>query len=368
MKFFLLLATYMLTVIGLSGCASVGDPEGWSGPVVTDDTIYVGTLEGDLRAIQVSTGDTEWIFELRGESNQTGVYGTPFIVEGIIYFGGYDGQLYAVSRSGDTIWEEIVGNGEPLVGSAIWSDGLILIGSSDGYLYAFEADGGMERWRFSTGNKVWSGVAVEDGIAYFGSLDHNVYAVNVVDGSELWRLHVGGAVAATPLVQNGRVYVGSFGSVFYSIDATTGMVIWEFSGSKSWFWGKPVFHNDTIYVPSLDGNLYAVGSTNGDLKWTLETDGPIIGSPVIIGDRIAVPSMDGRIHLVKLQDGRGRHECNIGSPIRASLGSHDGIIYVSATDHSIRALSMKKNGNPDEEWVHFTNESEAVPRDWVRSC
>ena len=48
--------------------------------------------------------------------------------------------------------------------------------------------------------------------------------------------------------------------------------------------------------------------------------------------------------------------------------SHDGVVYVPASDHSIRALSIKENGNPDEEWVHFTNEEDPVARDWVRSC
>ena len=338
------------------------------------ETLYIGTVEGDVRALDISSGETIWRFELEGRPEISAVYGTPVVDADTLYFGGYDGHLYSLSLDGELVWDEIVGDHDldsdpdPIVGGTAVAEGMLLVGSSDGYLYSFDTEDGAQNWRFPTGNKVWSTPALVDGVAYFGSLDQHVYAVATDDGEELWRFPTKGGVAATPVVAQGRVYVGAFDSVFYALDAQTGSEVWRFDGASGWYWGEAVATEDTIYAPSLDGSLYALDIVSGRLRWSYATGGRITGSPVIVGDRIAIPSSDGRVSLVKIDDGGDEQICNVGSKIRASLVAHDGIIYVSADDHSIRALSIKRTGNPDEEWVHFSNEGDPVPLDWTRSC
>ena len=356
----------------------MGEPEGWSEGVVVGDILYIGTMEGDLRALSIGTGETIWSFELRDEeSANRAIYGTPAVAGDTLYIGGYDGRLYALPLNGGEggdqvreIWDASVGDGNPIVGSPIIADGLVLVGSSDGSMYAFDISDGSLRWAFPTGNKIWSTPAVADGVAYFGSLDHKVYAVSIEDGKEAWQspFSAKGAITATPLIVNGRVYVGAFDSVFYAIDAATGREVSRFEGASKWYWGGAVAYEDTIYAPSLDGNLYALDVDTLEQRWVLETGGALVGSPVVVFDRLAVPSQDGRVRLVGLNDGADEQQCNVGAKLRASLALHEDVIYMAAVDHSVRALRVKPNGNPDEEWVHFTNEEDPVPRDWVRSC
>ena len=215
----LLLVAQLLVVVGLVACARAGTPEGWSGGVVAGDTLYVGTMDGEVRALDANTGETVWRFELRGEPKLRAVYGTPVIVGDTLYVGGYDGFLYALSLDGGDVWDVRVGDAEPIVGSPVVADDLVLVGSSDGNLYAFGAADGSLRWTFRTGDKVWSTPAVADGVAYFGSLDHNVYAVRLEDGTEVWQspFSAKGAITAAPVVARDRVYVGAFDGVFYAI-------------------------------------------------------------------------------------------------------------------------------------------------------
>ena len=365
----LLVAAQVLLLLSLAACARLGSPQGWSGGVVAEGALYIGTMEGDLRALATSTGETIWSFELRGESEDDRViYGPPTISDDTLYFGGYDGHLYALTLDGDEVWETRVGNGDHIVGGPVVADGLVLVGSSDGNLYTFDAVDGSQRWTFPTGNKVWSTPAVEEGVAYFGSLDHNVYAVSLEDGTELWRFPAKAAVTARPVVAGGRVFVGSFGSVFYAIDAETGSEVWRFDGASRWYWGGAIADGETIYAPSLDGTLYALDMGSGRLNWTLDTEGSIVGSPVIVGDRIAVPSSDGRVWLARLTDGAGGTQCDIGSKLRASLAEHEGYLYVAASDHSVRRLLVKPNGNPDEEWVHLTDKGDPVQHGRPPAC
>ena len=353
----------------LVGCARLGVPEGWPAGLVRGDRLYTGTLDGDFRALDIETGETIWTFALIGEPDSLAVYGTPAIGGERLFMGGYDGLLYALTLDGEEVWEpRIVGDGTPIVGSPVVVDDTVLVGSSDGHLYAFDVSDGVQRWAFPTGDKVWSTPVVSEGLVIFGSLDHNVYAVDLELGTETWRFPTDGGITAPAAYAAGKVYVGSFDSVFYAIDAGSGDEIWRFDGAGRWYWGGAVVGDNAIYAPSLDGNLYALDIESGNLLWSVPTGGPILGSPAIVGDRIAVSSQEGRILLVRTSDGEDARRCNLDQKVRGSLVAHDRVLYVSAGDHSIRALRVKSNGNPDEEWIHFSDQLDPVPLDWDPAC
>ena len=363
-----------LVLLAVAGCARIKNPEGWAGGAVAGDTLYIGSAEGELVALDRSSGKRLWIFELRGEDeSERAIYGTPAVDDGTVYVGGYDGFLYALSLVGELKWQERVGGlfedeVSPIVGSPVVVGDLVLVGSSDGSLYAFDAVEGSVEWTFETDGKVWSTPAVLDGVAYFGSLDHYVYAVRLDDVSEVWRFKTKGAVAATPAVADGRVYVGSFDGTFYALDANTGDVIWRFDGASNWFWGQALVVGDIVYVPSMDGNLYALDADTGGRLWTVETEGPIVGAPAVVFDMIAVPSDDGRVRLAGLGNGSPRGVCNVGEKIRTSLVADGGFIYFGARDKSVRALSVAESGDADEEWVHFTNKENPLVSGLAPSC
>ncbi len=362
----LLAACAMLVLLTLAACNRIGTPEGWSGGAISGDTLYIGTSEGEVRAIDRASGATKWRFALQGEERYRAVYGTPFIAEDALYVGGYDNVLYALSLDGQERWVEPLG--DAIVGGPAVSDNLVLVGSSDGNMYALDTDEGTEQWRFQTGGKVWSTPAIANGVAYFGSLDHSVYAVSLREGEEQWMFSTGGAVAASPVVANGRVYVGAFDGVFYAIDAATGNEVWSFDGATNWYWGRAVVHGDIILAPSLDGSLYAISVNTGGLLWKVDTDGPIVGSPAVVSDSmIALASADGKIRLVGL-DGSVLDACNVDEEVRTSIVAQDDFVYFGARDHSIRALQIKPNGNPDEEWVHFTNQDSPTQRGQPAAC
>ncbi len=265
----------------LAACTRLGVPEGWPAAVVEGDTIYVGTMDGDFRAIDLETGATIWNYDLKGDEGQGSAYGPPAIYDGNIYFAGYDGMLYALTQNGDVDWgPREVGNQSPIVGGPAAADGLVLVGSSDGSLYAFDSEDGLKKWDFRTGNRVWSTPTIANGVVYFGSLDHNVYALSLEDGEEMWRFSTGGGITGKPLVSGGKVYIGAFDSAFYAIDAETGGLAWKFDGAESWFWAGAAAGEGQVFAPSLDGSVYALDAETGDLMWRFEgAKGPIIGTP-----------------------------------------------------------------------------------------
>ena len=365
----LVIASTALALL-ITGCVRPSTPQGWSGVAIENDRLFVGTQNQDVRALNAETGETVWGFELRGDvESDRAVYGTPAISDGVAYVGGYDGMLYALDLTdGNDIWgERRVGNGDPIIGGAAVGEGLVVVGSSDGVLYAFDAADGSSKWSFPTGNDIWATPAVANDRVFFGSMDHKVYALDL-EGRLIWEFATGGAVTAQPLVKDGRVYIGSFSNDFFALDAETGSMIWKFPDASNWYWSRAVTNGDTLFVGSTDGNLYALDAATGRLRWAYPTEGSIVGSPALVGDRVAVASTDGRVRLVRQQDGQDETQCNVGAAIKAPLTAQGDFLYFRSDDRSIRALEVNANGNPDEIWVHRSDQDNPVSRDWTRSC
>ncbi|NIS30965.1 MAG: PQQ-binding-like beta-propeller repeat protein, partial [Actinobacteria bacterium] len=65
---------------------------------------------------------------------------------GTVYFGSHDGNLYALDlETGDERWR--FGTGGPLIGCPTVTAGHVLVGSYDGHLYAVRKADGEFAWR-----------------------------------------------------------------------------------------------------------------------------------------------------------------------------------------------------------------------------
>lgn len=367
----LIVPAFMILI--LVACAQTPTPEGLGGGVIEGDTLYTSSSQGQVLALNRISGDTIWRFDLQGEESERAVYGSPAINDGTLYVGGYDRRLYALSLNGVLEWSKPLDS--PIVGTPVVSGNTLLIGTAGdtlerfpAELYAFDVKERGIKWRFPSGDRLWTTPVVEDGIVYFGSFDHKVYALDIETGEEIWHFETDGAITSSPLVKDGRLYIGSFDRAFYALNASDGKIVWRFDGSTGWYWANPIANDSAVFASSLDGNLYALDITSGDLLWTVQTEDRIVATPAIVGEMIAIPSDDGRLHLARLDNGTELDSCNIGSEVRMSLVVQDDIVYLGARDKAIRALKIKSNGNPDEEWAYFTDKDDPSSSDEPPKC
>jgi outer membrane protein assembly factor BamB len=70
-------------------------------------------------------------------------------------------------------------------------NGMVYVGSSDGNLYALDASTGALLWSYTTGGLFRSSPTVAKGVVYVGSWDHNVYALNASTGAKVWSYTTG---------------------------------------------------------------------------------------------------------------------------------------------------------------------------------
>ena len=283
-----------------------GDDVTSSPAVAADGTVYVGSWDRKLYALDGATGAEKWELTTDG-----GVYSSPAIGEdGTVYIGA-NCFVYALDGpTGDVIW------GIPLTGRerggdvstapALSPDGtLVYAGMSNSDraygLYALDAVTGEAKWRFPTSSHVVSSPAVsDDGRVYFGCDNGCVYALDGTTGAQRWEFPAGThPVRSSPAVsRDGTVYIGAEGSL-YALDGATGKVKAEFK-EEPLVWTSPAIGSDgTVYL--AHDLLYALGA-NLNRKWEFHAfrGGGMASSPAIGPDgTIYIGTSNGQVVAVR---------------------------------------------------------------------
>jgi len=202
---------------------------------------------------------------------QDTIFSSPAVVEGAVYVGSSDNNLYALeAKSGKLLWKYCTeGN---IFSSPAVVEGTVYVGSFDNNLYALEAKSGELLWKYLTGADISSSPAVVEGTVYVGSSDNYLYAVEAKSGELLWKYRTGGDVRSSPAVVGGTVYVGSYDNYLYALEAMSGELLWKYRTRGNIF-SSPAVVESTVYVGSSDSNLYALEATSGKLLWKYLTGG-----------------------------------------------------------------------------------------------
>ncbi|HEY1583125.1 MAG TPA: PQQ-binding-like beta-propeller repeat protein [Chthoniobacterales bacterium] len=185
------------------------------------------------------------------------IVSSPVWSDGIVYFGGDDGDIYAMdAESGHQIWEHATKRPAPSTPAV--ADGAL---SYDGKLRAPDARNGSVRSKFATdGERQSRGIhdlepknqtiadpydaflsspVVAQAAVYFGSGDGDIYAVDTTTGDLCWKFRTGDVIHASQPVADRVVYFGSWDGFSYAIDATTGKGKWRFDNAQSWIVASP---------------------------------------------------------------------------------------------------------------------------------
>jgi outer membrane protein assembly factor BamB/serine/threonine protein kinase len=227
-----------------------------SSPAVANGTVYVGSYDGSLYALDAQTGRKLWSF-LTGSH----IYSSPAVANGVVYVGSDDYSLYALdAKTGSKLWS--FQTGDHIHSSPAVANAVVYVGSDDYSLYALDAKTGRMLWSFQTGWHIKSSPAVANGVVYFGSYDYSLYALDAKTGSNLWSFQTGGSIYSSPAVVNGVVYVGSSDHSLYALDAQTGRKLWSFQ-TGNLIESSPAVANGVVYVGSDDDSLYALDAKTG---------------------------------------------------------------------------------------------------------
>jgi len=363
----LLLAVMLLVVMaGLttSGCVKGLKPVGWSGGVVADETLFLGSTEGRLVAVSLADGTRQWSEQITATSSggfgcasssaAVPIYGTPVVAGDLVYVSGYNGKIYAFdSTSLQKRWvypaegnlQSVVGGPVVALGRVYYGcPGSVYFGCSDGKVYALNSDTGTKTWESSpTGDKIWSTPVVDGDTIYISSFDKKVHALDAATGEKKWETpETGGAIASPPIVYKNKVYFGSFDRHMYAVGANDGKLKWKSEvEAGNWFWAKPVIYNDAVYAPCLDGKVYILDAESGhELMDAIDLGSPLSSSPVLVDDSIIIVSEEGKVYSIK--DNQKRELKDLEAKVYSPLCASNGVVYIHAQeDEALYALNVQ---------------------------
>ena len=186
------------------------------------------------------------------------------------YWGSVDARIFALDAAGEQLWQRTT-LGYVTSSPAMDTSGVLYQGSFDGSLYALDRANGSVRWKYQTGDHIYSSPAlIEDADGtlqqvVIGSTDGLLHSLSP-DGQALWTYDTGAPIRSSPVVgraPDGRpvVYVGAANGQVVAVDATEGTRRWAFDTTSA----EPTLatRNQLNSSPALTADGVVIGSQDG---------------------------------------------------------------------------------------------------------
>jgi outer membrane protein assembly factor BamB len=338
-----------------------------SSPAVADGAVYFASYDGFFYALDAASGKLKWKFQTAGEHRFTAkhIHGSqpasesmpdpfdfylssPVVAEGVVYFGSGDGNVYALDgTTGAVKWK--FATGDVVHASPALADGTIFIGSWDHYLYALDAASGKEKWRFKTGEDhdihnqegLQASAVVAGGMVYVGCRDSNFYALDAQTGQQKWVFNNKGSwVIGSAAVKDRQVYFATSDTgLLYALDAQSGAKLFSFE-NKHWpMFSSPAIAGSILYIGTHEGKLLAFDVANQKPVWVFQTDGSVANGP-------AYTKPDGVPNYGAAFAGDFYEDIVIGVQKMMSVGAIlssptvvDDVVYFGSTDGNLYAVN-----------------------------
>ncbi|MCJ7777845.1 MAG: PQQ-binding-like beta-propeller repeat protein [Sedimentisphaerales bacterium] len=309
-----------------------------SSPAIVDGQVFIGSSDANLYAIDLKDGHKIWTYTTDGA-----VEATPCVIRDSVFVGSSDNFLYAINAKTGTLQWKYKTDGK-ILGGVNWTlspdnqNPWILVGSYDTKLYCVDSSTGKAVWIYETQNYINGAPAVDDEKAVFGGCDAMIHVISLHRGQQISQIDTGSFIAASPAILQGRVYVGNYAGVFICADISKGDIIWKYTTGDSPIFSSPAVDENVVIFGGRDKRIHCLRREDGKLLWELVTLGEVDSSPVICGDKVVVGSEDGRLYMLELSKGILVWSYEIGQAITSSPAVANGMVVVGCDDGFVYAF------------------------------
>ena len=291
-------------------------------PAFDEKAVYVASRDGDVRAYDIEDGDNLWSVELSDhESNKLNrtarLSGGVTLGGDTIYIGTENAQVFALdAASGDIKWVAEV-SGEVLA-QPVYDSERVVVHTSRGDLIALDSSSGEQVWNLSNAqpNLTLRGSAspsVSKGGVIYGRADGYVSAALLDNGQPLWQIPVARPYGATelerlvdvdmkPVIINDVVYILGYNGNLVAIDLLKGLQLWarDYSG-----YTELTVSGRDIYLTDYRGYVYAINRNDGEQIWVnKELSYRNVTGVTVANDFIVVGDAEGYLHWIDRENGQ----------------------------------------------------------------
>jgi outer membrane protein assembly factor BamB len=328
-----------------------------STPAIVDGTLYVGSADGSVYALDAQTGRERWRVPLGA-----GVSASPCVAEGTVFVTSRDGKLHALSSAdGRHRWSVDLGKDLGLrnywdfyTSSPVAFGADLYVGSGDGRVRAVDRRSGRIKWTFDAGSRVRSTPAVTDGAVVFGTMSGHVVAVDRKSGAQLWKFTTAGAsrkfeekqndttsVYGSPSIADGVVTIGGRDGQIYGIDLASGVQKWRTThDGGSWILGNAA-QSGVAYIASGSAALVqAADLKSGAERWRFATSSAVFSSLTIAGGVVLFNDFAGKLYALDKASGAELWRFPLGDRAFSTPVVAGHIVYASSDEGTLYALDV----------------------------
>ncbi len=304
-----------------------------SSACIAGGSVFVGTMEGALYAIELATGKLRWRYPTSAGIQES----SPCIHNGLVYIGDLNGIFHAVDAStGKARWTFKAGaeikSSPNAVGNRVY------FGSYDQNLYCLSAETGALLWKYSTDGPVHCTPSIDKKNVYISGCDETFRAIDAISGQQNYTLQLGGYTGASLAIYGNEAYVGTFANEVLGIDLTQHKVEWTYKHPTRSFpyYSSAAVTAERVILGGRDKMVHCLDRTTGKELWGFLTKARVESSPLVSGNRVFVGSNDGLLYELDLLSGKKTWSFTAGAPLSASpaavpgslvIGSQDGVLY-----------------------------------------
>jgi outer membrane protein assembly factor BamB len=237
-----------------------------STPLVQDGTVYAGTSDGRLLALDLADGAERWSAPVSADYLPSTPAAFP---DGDVVYGV--GLARYDAGSGAAVWShpDVFAYGAPATADAAVFAAVDRQGDASGF-GAWDADSGAPLWFVPATPSSYVGPSVADGVAVFVDAFGTVRALDVRDGTERWSVQLDRSVGGSPAIHDGRVLMAGLGRPedinqrdyrIAAYDLQSGRFLGSWEPPLTSFWIVPFVSpgaDDAVLVPTGQDLKYVV--------------------------------------------------------------------------------------------------------------
>ena len=332
-----------------------------SSPSVVDGIVYFGSQDKNIYAVNALSGSLIWNF-----TTLDAIESSPAIAYGKVCTGGEDGYVYCLDAyNGNLLWQTFVNGSLPFTsGAAVMLrsspaivNNKVYIGSLDGNLYVLNLNNGTIEWKFKTSGLITSSPTVDDDAVYTVSEEPasgGLYKLNADTGDLIWKKSIpyetqftgGTDMQGSPTVANGMVFASANLRTYYGINAANGDTIWTFTNPQAteFIVSSPIYLNGKLFIVNKF-NITCLNATNGHTIWTIFSGDEFYVSPSYANDKLYIVTSERNLFIFSAINGEKLARFILPSASWSSPTPYGGRLYIGDNDWNLYCLAEYNTAN-----------------------
>lgn len=334
---------------------SIGSGQGklWNKlvPAIDGGHIYAADARGLIVALDRYEGKKQWQRKLKNVE----ISGAVGASDGLVVVGTLAGEVIALdANNGEELWRSQIGS-EILAPPAV-NDRVVVVQTQDDRLIALDAYTGAQHWAYESPPALLtlrgtSAPLLTDFVVFAGLSTGKIIALELEHGLPLWEQRVAIPsgrtelermvdVDGTLLLQEGVLYVSAYNGRVAGLEAQSGSVLWQRDSSST---GAVAQGYGNAYVSQDGGVVEAIDERSSSVLWRNEQ--LLRRQPTgmgVMSSYVATADIEGYVHLLSQVDGRFVARTRVDSKgVRVRPLIEGGWMYVYGNSGKLVALTIQ---------------------------